>query len=740
MLSPLVGGGSDNRGIGNGKYGYTGKGVDGVSQTMKKVPGVGSGSYDAHESEFVFDANATQAIGPQLLSDVMDAARSGQVDTNKIREAIGQQSKPQMYTGGEVKVRKESRTGKINPIGAVNITPVKNNIPTSLPMNEVGKARVANKVPTSRTGKISQVDVPTAEEIAASKKNQGTDYQAIGQEAIDKYRGVMSGDDQFYQTQRDRLAQDLGGAGAAATAAMQQRGAASGMTEEGIGTMTSVRQRDVEAGTGAAMTDMALGQQEMAIGAARDLTQASQWGQGFEENKRQWEQGFEENKRQWQENMDFMKQKYGDQEGARMANDAASGMGWESFKEKYPNATKDDWQRMQTGWQQTTAANEIGLESAQITLDTMKQNTYGARLMDEVDKRITTDPNFVRSGAWKDDQQILNNLAQYWENSGNEEAFDPSNPEHMAWAESQMKAFSISQVDAGINEMKNSEWYQGLSAEEQAQYETEVFPAIAQLSAMDGIQPKFTEDGLELYGPDGELIYPPNRVKEEKEKEEKEERYGGVEVPEDIEIGETFEYGGDLYEYQAGDNIAKVEYESGIDQPFGAEADKLVEKFGYDSDAGKEILNDRADALASGESADWDKIDGPDDPLYKKLLNHPSITTGKGNKETVEVKGLNNDYHSFSNLESAEKSGALIKFDGRIVRVTGSDAPEDLGVNNKAYYLVDVATGETRTERAPENLPSEGVWSGGGGDRFKEFTKIDNPDNGTITQRMAVPA
>lgn len=728
-FSPLMGG--EKEAIGGGRrYGYTGKGADGVTQTMKMVPGVGGGAYDAHENEFVFDSNATQAIGVDLLTDVMDAARAGRVDVNKIREAIGQPGKPQMYTGGAVQNRlPTSRKVDVNPIGSVSINPVQNkqytgvpegSVKNSLPTRRAVSQPIStsirmNTLPTSRSVEAPKPITITGDDIARDRANnfgRDYDYEAIGQEAIGKIRGVMTGDDPFYQTQRDKLAQDLGGAGAAATAAMQQRGAAAGMTEEGIGAMTATRQRDVEAGTGRALTDMSLGQQEMAIGAARDLSNISQWGQQFREGKRQWQEAFDEGNRRWEEEMAFAKQKYGDQQGLRMAEDAAFGMSWESFNAKYPNATKADWQRMQTGWQQKTAANQIGLETARLTLDNMKQDTFGARLMSEVDKRITTDPNYVRDGAWKNDQQIIGDLAKYWESSGNDGSFDPNNPDHMAWAESQMKAFSISQIDAGINEMKNSGWYQNLSAEDKAKYEGEVFPALAQLSAMEGIQPKFTEDGLELYGPDGELIYPKDKVSEKKAKEKKAARYGGVEVPEGIQVGESFKYGGDLYEYQAGDSISKIEYESGVDTPFGATADKIVAELGYDSEMGREILNDRADALASGESSDWDKIEGPDDPIHQKLLNHPSIPNGIGDATQINPPGGANDYHAYSNFENAIESGGLVKFDGRIVRITGYTNVDKAPTEHRKYYLIDIATGQTRTERAPENFSGEGAWSG----------------------------
>jgi hypothetical protein len=94
----------------SGQYGYTGTGADTAIQPSRRVPGVGNGTYDGHEGEFVFDANATQAIGPDVLESIRQGAKTGQVDPNSLRQAIGQPRKPGMRTGGFIDVTGRTTT------------------------------------------------------------------------------------------------------------------------------------------------------------------------------------------------------------------------------------------------------------------------------------------------------------------------------------------------------------------------------------------------------------------------------------------------------------------------------------------------------------------------------------------------------------------------------------------------------------------------------------------------------
>lgn len=699
-------GGSQNSG---GRYGYTGTGVDGVAQTMKKVPGVGSGQYDAHESEFIFDANATQAIGPKLLTDVMEAARAGRVDVNKIREAIGQPVKPQMATGGVMPVGRNTDTGlgirtgrddlrfqtpeseiKTGSVDVGNIQPEPLQI-------DVGNTTVKKDAP-SFSGQIDASNMVKTGDLSTPQDINV--YENAMEQAIGKLSGVMRGDDRLYQTERDRLAQDLGGAGAAATAAMRQRGASAGMTDEGIEALSRTRQRDVEGNVGQALTDLSVSQQQQAIGAAGQLANISQWGQNFE----------------------FMKEKYGDQEGARMASDAASGMTWETFSEKYPNATLEDWERMQKGFEQGVEANKIGLETSRMMLENMKEDKIGSQLISHVDKSMLSDSNYVRSGAWKNDSVAMEYLKGYWKNTGMEGDFDPDNAEHMAWAEKQMNAFSVSQADAGINAIKNTEWYQGLPLEEKERYENEVFPALSMLGAMGGITPRWDEKGnMELVGPDGEIVYPPEKAMEVIQEDERKEKWGDINVPVDedgnptVDAGETFVDGGKLYEYQADDSVKEVKYEEGVDSPWSEKAETFLDMM-PDSHSAKRIISERAAAIknnfkdSSIEDKAWylENVVGnieTGDPLYEALvkLSNPleikreTNLKGQPTSEREVFTAIDNNYGLYIEIKEgrtlASNNVSPSQINGRLYTPVAAKNSKAVGNNVTKYTLIDVSSG-----------------------------------------------
>jgi len=79
--------------------GYTGAGPDGVVQTDRRTPGIGAPSSDKHEGEWVFSADEVQAIGPDVLQGMSDAARQGNLDVNQLRRGIGQPAKPGFAKG-----------------------------------------------------------------------------------------------------------------------------------------------------------------------------------------------------------------------------------------------------------------------------------------------------------------------------------------------------------------------------------------------------------------------------------------------------------------------------------------------------------------------------------------------------------------------------------------------------------------------------------------------------------------
>jgi hypothetical protein len=81
----------------------------------------------------------------------------------------------------------------------------------------------------------------------------------------------------------------------------------------------------------------------------QDELSKQQWQKSFGEQQyqsdvasKQWQQEYQTGKEQWQKSFDFEKQKYGDQEFARMSDDAQN-TSLETWLQKYPNATESDY-------------------------------------------------------------------------------------------------------------------------------------------------------------------------------------------------------------------------------------------------------------------------------------------------------------------------------------------------------------------------------------------------------------
>jgi hypothetical protein len=81
----------------------------------------------------------------------------------------------------------------------------------------------------------------------------------------------------------------------------------------------------------------------------QDELSKQQWQKSFGEQQyqsdvasKQWQQEYQTGKEQWQKSFDFEKQKYGDQEFARMSDDAQN-TSLETWLQKYPNSTEADY-------------------------------------------------------------------------------------------------------------------------------------------------------------------------------------------------------------------------------------------------------------------------------------------------------------------------------------------------------------------------------------------------------------
>lgn len=261
-----------------GKSGFTGNGPDGISQPNRRVPGVGNNGSDKHESEFNFDADSTQAIGPDVLQGAMQAAKSGTLDINKMREAIGQSPKQGFQAGGldPAKPLGQKPVGQ-NPVARKPMTSAPQTIGAPAPKQPLGLNSTIPKPmspkPLSPTpvdpGEITNIQDPV--NIDPITIGDQTGDQSNINDSTDYLRDIMEGNSEYIQMLKDKAAQDMGGAGAAATAALKQEGAQAGMSPEQIASMGVTRQRDVEEQTGDVVGGIAVEEARMGVQAARDV-------------------------------------------------------------------------------------------------------------------------------------------------------------------------------------------------------------------------------------------------------------------------------------------------------------------------------------------------------------------------------------------------------------------------------------------------------------------------------------
>jgi hypothetical protein len=170
-----------------------------------------------------------------------------------------------------------------------------------------------------------------------------------------------------------------------------------------------------------------------------------------------------------------------------------------------------------------TDAARIANETSQANLDIIrteigkaKETEAGNKFFGDIESLIATGyADHINSGAWRQDGVILDSMKNYWTASGETGEFNPqwdaggnASNDAAVWADRQMQAASISQIDASINNAKNSDWWRGLDETTKGMYDTKVFPAMAGL-ALTGISTVSAGDdgSVTAYDINGEALF-----------------------------------------------------------------------------------------------------------------------------------------------------------------------------------------------------------------------------------------
>lgn len=272
--------------------GYTGAGPDNQIQPMKRVA-----TADAHEGEFVLNADATQAIGPDVLQGLQSKAESGTLNVNSLRQVVGQPTKPGYQSGGLVTATptmtavgagRAAAAQKIqNKSNAVQAISDVTGMGTKDVLGSINNLQQQGVTPTQQSSYFRSIGMSPEERATANKRaDQMWQYNVTG---MDKLSGVATGTDAMYERQKNSLMQDIGGAGAASTAAARQQAAQAGYSPSQLQSIGIQQQRAVTAEQGGKLADLATAQDKQALTAAEALTndafQQQQYLEGAESRK-----------------------------------------------------------------------------------------------------------------------------------------------------------------------------------------------------------------------------------------------------------------------------------------------------------------------------------------------------------------------------------------------------------------------------------------------------------------------
>lgn len=201
-----------------------------------------------------------------------------------------------------------------------------------------------------------------------------------------------------------------------------------------------------------------------------------------------------------QKAFDFAREKYGDEETTRLAQDIKNGLTFDQLKTKYPSLSQEDFTKMDTVLNSAVKA-EMRSQAFSATKGYVSQN-------------IATNPEYLSSGAWKTDAAMINNLSSQWTAEGNDEPFDMNNLAHAAWASTQVDAAAVTPEELAINTYKASKSYQNLSADDKREMDL-LLNTVGALSVTQGFQLHENTDGsVYITDSEGGVVYGEKQITE----------------------------------------------------------------------------------------------------------------------------------------------------------------------------------------------------------------------------------
>ena len=190
-----------------------------------------------------------------------------------------------------------------------------------------------------------QEDVSYPVEPTIPDQGQITDpnqYQEWFDQAIQHYQNILQNGNPAQRAEAQRYLDQLAARQATSQQALGQRLAQQGITGPESRTAQLMAGRQAGQEYAQAIGDVGVAALQARDNAANQMANLAMQGMGFQQGQEE----FEWNKETWNKQFDFAMQKYGDQEGVRIAQDINSGMTFDQIRQKYPNVTLEDYESM----------------------------------------------------------------------------------------------------------------------------------------------------------------------------------------------------------------------------------------------------------------------------------------------------------------------------------------------------------------------------------------------------------
>ena len=532
------------------------------------------------------------------------------------------------------------------------------------------------------------------------------------QQGMDILAGLARGDSDLQRNIANITMGRFGGAAAAASAASRQQAAQMGLTASQQATAAAVMGRDIDVQRSDLIGKLAQSAMAEGVSAAQSLVTLDT-ARGY---------------------LDLARQKYGNEEGIRMAVDANSGMTWETFNQKYPNASEDDFRGM-------VRAGSLGRQNLNdaLSIAEMMLSTGDPAMMQQAAGVISNTfagvPGFegidfskaIEDVGIEEFKNGMSNLVTYANTYGSFEEALPimrrdGTLETLGMSEDEArKIFSASRTNAldevwsTIESSKMFKDLYGNQPEIADAIKNFIFEGETGLNAFAVVETyEITDDKGNVvrtvngenaaeyavagrsgwgYRSTGETKIVPKDVLTGVVAGLPEAPIEQVGARAQLNEGDFYVYGNKIYSKGAADDPGTdIEYVYNPENPWDKGSDFIIEQ-GKDFPQYDEVVKDRTQSIVN----DTHKLDVGEitetDPVYQAVLKDPAMVNNLGTRELDTEPMASKEKYWFTGLKDLV-AGTTVVLNKRIYKLDGTPQIIDRGGNNPTvYWLRDIETG-----------------------------------------------